>query len=149
MMNNSLTNIPDTGLDTDEYATTSAKYSAANLITTNLDSLLYTNQSWCDDNISLYRKPDYASDLGEETIGVLNEAEVIELFDKIYSRTNSSKDLLAHIVAWTVRERHFSEKFLLKYYSEKLISKSDIMSRHRADILSGQYAELAVLLELN
>lgn len=81
----------------------------------------------------------------ETTINVLKELEVSELLDKVISR-NKDKSSVRSVISWTVRNRHFSEEFLIRY--SDYLNITDIMVMHSPDIQSGEYSQLALMFEL-
>ena len=90
----------------------------------------------------------------------LNEDEISKLLDTIKEREASDNgDDYHKILAACLESRHFSEKFLMKYFVNQYSAESDdfkrhhlkgcLFSLHSADIKSGQYSEIKLYLELN
>ena len=83
----------------------------------------------------------------ELLITYLSEKEIVEILSKVKSRMkdsdkNSYKTLLGRIVS----RRHFSEQFLLDNFED--LDKSDILAKHEADIYSGEYTQLGLLISV-
>lgn len=74
----------------------------------------------------------------------LKEEEISEIFNKIVERESDSEKIKS-IVSRVVRVRHFSEGFLLEYIS--YMDMSDITVMHNADIKSGEYPNIALMIE--
>lgn len=74
----------------------------------------------------------------------LKEEEISEIFNKIIERESDSEKI-KNIISRVVRVRHFSEEFLLEYISYMDIS--DITIMHNADIKSGEYPNIALMIE--
>lgn len=88
-----------------------------------------------------------ASTAFDAIIDVLKEEEIEEILDKLLNRNHDLIGKYNPTVGYIVSKRHVSEKFLKKYWD--YLDKYTVMRLHRADILSGEYAEVALLLELN
>ena len=88
-----------------------------------------------------------ASTAFDAIIDVLKEEEIEEIVDKLLNRDHTLSGKFNSTIAYIVSNRHVSEKFLKKYWD--YLDRYTVMKLHRADILSGEYAEVALLLELN
>ena len=87
----------------------------------------------------------YFKDTTMETLFLyLKEEEISEIFNKILERESDSEKIKS-IVSRVVRVRHFSEEFLLEYIS--YMDMSDITVMHNADIKSGEYPNIALIIE--
>lgn len=74
----------------------------------------------------------------------LKEEEISEIFNKIVERESDSEKIKS-IVSRVVRVRHFSEEFLLEYI--QYMDMNDITVMHNADIKSGEYPNIALIIE--
>ena len=77
----------------------------------------------------------------------LQEDELTDLLNKIIARSeliDEDKTTITAILSKLIKLRHFSEDFLMTFYS--YLKKSDIYVLHTSDIVSGQYSQLALLL---
>lgn len=71
----------------------------------------------------------------------LNEDELLSLLDKLKTR---GMDIRC-FVRFLVKNRHFSEGFLLK--NIEYLYKQDILQLHKADLLSGSYQQVNLFYE--
>jgi len=81
----------------------------------------------------------------------LTEDKIREILDEIKSK-NVPEDMFQNAVIEIISDRHVSEEFILNYLDIDA-SKIDNLRRilykqHKADILSGNYTQLALLLEI-
>jgi len=130
---------------------------------TSVDQTIYpyfaTSTSSIISNTSVDRDTRYIRSVAAErffkwVISSSTEDEVRTIMDKIrpaiisYEGGSSEwESLLAEII----RERHFSEEFLLDcaaYFSNKKLFRDSIMDKHMADIHSKAYPSLALMLEV-
>ena len=85
-------------------------------------------------------------------IEFLSEEELIKLLDIVNSRCTEEKDFQAMIV-YIIENRHCSEAFILKYLKYENLDKALLLSilkeRHAAEINTGEYAQLALLVHLD
>jgi restriction endonuclease Mrr len=83
--------------------------------------------------------------LSDETrdilLETLKEDELDEILEKVKSR---SPELFETLIKDFVRNRHFTEPFLLKYV--EYLSKDTIHRRHKEHLISGDYPTLSLLL---
>jgi disulfide oxidoreductase YuzD len=79
---------------------------------------------------------------------VFTEKEIDHLINVYQSRItlSSEKNRISDILKSVVSRKHFSEKFLLKYFS--YLDKDVIMIMHKSDIISGSYAALKLQLNI-
>lgn len=126
-------------------------------ITTNTTSPLTVNMPYT--SYAIGSSDCYISSSEVATLNVFfqyfTEKEVDELFDKMLSRTvkNSDENLIKYdqtsfIIQKYVQENHCSEDFLLKYYNLKIININNINIKHSRYIRTGEYSNLALLLEV-
>lgn len=90
----------------------------------------------------------YTTNLYSPTAVICNymgESEIIDLINKIFPRIKNDPEK-EQFLRELVRERHFSEQFLIDYWD--FLSKDIVLRNHRADIQSGDYSRLALMLEL-
>ena len=74
----------------------------------------------------------------------LKEEEILDIFSKIVERESDSAEI-KNIISRVIRSRHFTEDFLLEYISYMEIN--DILVMHKADIKSGAYPNIALMIE--
>lgn len=102
-----------------------------------------TNPSWM--TVGTTVDYGYFKDTTMETLFLyLKEEEISEIFNKIVERESDSEKIKS-IVSRVVRVRHFSEEFLLEYI--QYMDISDITVMHNADIKSGEYPNIALMIE--
>jgi hypothetical protein len=75
----------------------------------------------------------------------LSEDDIKATLNAAMSRT-SDKTLKSTFVKFFVRKTHLSESFLLEYID--YLSKEDIMVQHKREIISGDYSNLLVYMEV-
>jgi glucan phosphorylase len=79
----------------------------------------------------------------------LKESEIETMLDAIISRISDKEDLekLKNFISHIIYQRRFSEEFLLKYI-DYLPNKDTLLQMHRSEIKSGEYANIALLFEM-
>lgn len=79
---------------------------------------------------------------------LLKESELLEYFEKIRLRTDGIEFRV--LLVDVIFNRHFSEEFILKFPEiiDENFMVNDIRQLYKADILSGEYASLALMLKL-
>lgn len=75
----------------------------------------------------------------------MGESEIIDLINKLFPKIKNGSEK-EQFLREIVRERHFSEQFLIDYWD--FLSEDVVLRNHRADIQSGDYSRLALMLEL-
>lgn len=110
--------------------------------------------TWSGTNID--SKPYIETSTLNSFFQYFTEKEVDEMFDKMLSRKlkvdenefNIVYDQSAYIIQKYVQDNTCSEDFLMKYYNQKIINKATINMKHSRYIRTGEYPNLALLLEM-
>lgn len=91
----------------------------------------------------------YTNDAMDVMMAYLNEDELGMILDALSER-NLSDYKYSLVLKTFLLKRHFSEDFLMKYIPVEHIKDyaSEIMENHSPDINTGQYAQIALLLDL-
>lgn len=74
----------------------------------------------------------------------LKEDEINDILNALNSRC-TDRSFVRDSVRTVVRNKHVSEEFLLNWY--EYLSKDDIMKFHKSEIVSQEYANIAVLIQ--
>jgi hypothetical protein len=113
-----------------------------NNISTGTYSTIATGPSWTITNGSLM---DSSIHMSDETRDILLETFKEDELEKILITVKErNPDQFPNLLKDFVRNRHFSEDFLLSY--AEYLTKEDIKRRHNEHLISGDYPTLALLL---
>ena len=127
--------------DLNDYINTS-NASGLSWATTNTNSGLGSNYSYITTDDLIYRtQASYLTTL----LTYLGEAEISEILDKIITRGTDNEREVKAFIREVIRNRHFSEDFVLKYF--EYVTTADIKVQHNSDILSHDYPALALAIE--